>query len=160
MQTRNKIIARANISGKSQELKQENQKIVFTNGCFDILHPGHVTLLEKASEYGDRLIIGINTDESVKRLKGEGRPINDQSHRARVLAGLEAVDYITFFEEDTPAELIEEIIPDVLVKGGDYTPDEIVGRKTVQAKGGKVIVIPLVEGKSTTNIIDKIKNDR
>ena len=157
MQTENKIVAREKIPGLVKELQKQNKKVVFTNGCFDILHSGHVVLLEKARSEGDVLVLGINTDDSVRRLKGARRPINDQMERARVLAGLEAVSYVTFFEEDTPAQIIKEILPDVLVKGGDYALDEIVGRKTVQDNGGRVVTIPLVEGRSTSNIIKKIK---
>src|SRR6056297_283964 len=138
MQTENKIVARKKIPGIVKELQKQNTKVVFTNGCFDILHSGHVILLEKARSQGDVLVLGINTDESVKRLKGEKRPINNQNERARVLAGLEAIDYVTFFSEDTPAEIIKEIQPDILVKGGDYSIDEIVGRETVEKGGGQV----------------------
>ena len=130
---------------------------IWVNGCFDILHSGHVILLEKARSQGDVLVLGINTDESVKRLKGEKRPINNQNERARVLAGLEAIDYVTFFSEDTPAEIIKEIQPDILVKGGDYSIDEIVGRETVEKGGGQVIVVPLIAGRSTSSTIDRVK---
>lgn len=157
MQTENKIVAREKIPGLVKELQKQNKKVVFTNGCFDILHSGHVVLLEKARSEGDVLVLGINTDDSVRRLKGAPRPINDQIERARVLAGLEAVSYVTFFEEDTPAQIIKDILPDVLVKGGDYALDEIVGRKTIQDNGGRVVTIPLVKGRSTSNIIKKIK---
>lgn len=157
MQTDKKIVPRNQVREIARKLKEENKKIVFTNGCFDILHSGHVVLLEKARSQGDVLILGINTDESVKRLKGDKRPINNQFERSRVLAGLEAIDYVTFFAEDTPAEIINEIVPDVLVKGGDYDKDQIVGRKTVEKNGGKVIVIPLVKGRSTSRTIDRIK---
>jgi len=157
MQTENKIIEREDIKPIVKRLKSENKKIVFTNGCFDLLHSGHIILLEKARSYGDLLILGINTDDSVRRLKGKNRPINEQDERARVLAGLEAVSYVTFFSEDTPANIISEIIPDILVKGGDYGIDEIVGRETVEQNNGKVIVVSLIEGKSTTGIINKIK---
>lgn len=157
MQTENKIVAREKIPGLVKELQKQNKKVVFTNGCFDILHSGHVVLLEKARSEGDVLVLGINTDDSVRRLKGAPRPINDQIERARVLAGLEAVSYVTFFDEDTPAQIIKEILPDVLVKGGDYALDEIVGRKTIQDNGGRVVTIPLVKGRSTSNIIKKIK---
>src|SRR6056297_6963 len=125
MQTENKIVARKKIPGIVKELQKQNTKVVFTNGCFDILHSGHVVLLEKARSQGDLLVLGINTDDSVRRLQGASRPINDQLERARVLAGLESVSYVTFFKEDTPAEIIKEILPNVLVKGGDYAIDEI-----------------------------------
>ncbi|MCF7886604.1 MAG: D-glycero-beta-D-manno-heptose 1-phosphate adenylyltransferase [Candidatus Marinimicrobia bacterium] len=159
MRTNNKIVDRENIQKLVRQLKNKNKTIVFTNGCFDILHVGHVVLLEKARSQGDELILGLNTDESVQRLKGDKRPINFQDERARVLAGLEAVSYVTFFSEDTPAELIQEIVPDILVKGGDYELNEIVGRETVEENGGQVITIPLVKGRSTSNLINKIKQN-
>lgn len=135
----------------------ERQKIVFTNGCFDILHVGHIRYLQKAAKLGDVLIIGLNSDESVKQLKGAGRPINNENERAEMLGALGFVDYIAIFDEDKPLNLINKIQPDVLVKGGDYTPDEVVGKKEVEKRGGKLVLIPFVEGKSTTNIIEKIK---
>ncbi len=132
--------------------KREKKTIVFTNGVYDLLHAGHVTLLEKAARLGDVLVVGINTDASVKRLKGPFRPIATERDRAKVLAGLEAVDYVTFFDEDTPYELIKKLRPDVLVKGGDYAHGEIVGSDLVK----KVVRIPLVRGRSSTAIIRKI----
>lgn len=136
------------------------QRIVFTNGCFDIIHMGHVTYLDKASSFGDILIVGVNSDSSVNRLKGNTRPINHQLDRAGVLAALQSVDYIIIFDEDTPQRLIEAIKPNVLVKGGDYTGDSIVGADYVRHYGGVVVTIPLVEGKSTTNIINEVKQER
>lgn len=138
-------------------LKKSGKKIVFTNGCFDILHAGHVTYLKKARMLGDLLVVGINSDESVKRLKGEERPVNTISDREIVLSSLGFVDYVIPFEEDTPYELISKIVPDVLVKGGDYNIEDIVGRDIVEANGGLVTTIPLVDGKSTTNIINRMK---
>ena len=140
-----------------EELAQftDGKKVVFTNGCFDVIHPGHVELLRRAREMGDILVVGVNDDASVKRLKGEGRPINPLSDRVRVLAGLESVDFIVPFSEDTPLELIETIRPAVLVKGGDYTPDEIVGAREVRSRGGRVRIVPLVPDCSTTRIIEK-----
>ena len=136
----------------------ENKKIVFTNGCFDILHRGHVEYLCHARDLGDRLILGLNTDTSVKRLgKSSERPINSQDTRAIILAALECVDAIILFDEDTPLELIEFIQPDVLVKGNDYKAEDIVGYDTVKAKGGQVITIQLVDGFSTTKLIEKMK---
>ena len=132
-------------------------RIVFTNGCFDILHPGHVDCLVKARQQGDRLIAGLNTDASVQRLKGSSRPIQAEQARALVLAGLRAVDLVVFFEEDTPLKLIQAILPDVLVKGGDYEIDEIVGAKEVIENGGTVATIPFLEGYSSSNIIEKIQ---
>lgn len=139
-----------------KDLKKEGQKVVFTNGVFDILHRGHVEYLEKAKSLGDVLMLGLNSDASVKKFKGEDRPVMGQEDRAMVLAGLASVDYICLFEEETPANLIRELIPDILVKGGDYRIDDIVGRETVEANGGKVVTIDLVEGQSTTSIIEKM----
>lgn len=134
----------------------KNKKIVFTNGCFDILHIGHIRYLKKAKELGDILFIGLNSNSSVKRLKGKKRPINHEKDRAEILLALEAVDYVSIFEEDTPYELIKKLKPNVLVKGGDWDIDEIVGSDIVKDSGGEVLNINYVEGKSTTNIIDKI----
>lgn len=139
------------------EAKLQGKKIVFTNGCFDIIHSGHIYYLSEAKKYGDLLIIGLNTDDSVSRLKGPSRPINKQHDRATVLAALKLVDYVCFFDEDTPIELIKFLNPDVLVKGADYKEDEVVGSDFVKSQGGKVVLIPFVEGKSTTNIINKMK---
>jgi len=140
-------------------LREQNKKIVFTNGCFDILHRGHIEYLTKAKEFGDVLIVGLNSDTSVKRLKGKDRPINSESDRARILDALKPVDYVVIFEEDTPLRLIQMVKPDVLVKGGDYKVEEIVGSEYVMSYGGKVEIIPFVEGKSTTKIIQKIKGE-
>ena len=140
---------------KAEQLK--GKKIVFTNGCFDILHRGHVTYLNQARDLGDLLIVGINSDESVKRLKGPERPVNMLEDRAYVLSALKSVDYVIPFEEDTPINLINLIMPDILVKGGDYTIDRIIGAQEVLANGGKVEIIPFVPGKSTSAIIDTIK---
>ncbi|MEO0470680.1 MAG: D-glycero-beta-D-manno-heptose 1-phosphate adenylyltransferase [Bacteroidota bacterium] len=131
--------------------------IVFTNGCFDLLHPGHVDCLGKARQEGDRLVVGLNTDASVQRLKGPSRPIQSEQARALVLAGLQAVDLVILFEEDTPLRLIQSILPDVLVKGGDYKLDEIVGAKEVMDHGGSVKTIPFLEGYSSSSIIEKIQ---
>lgn len=133
-------------------------RVVFTNGCFDLLHPGHVAYLDEARRLGDVLVVGINTDESVGRLKGPSRPLVPQEDRARVLAGLASVDAVTYFDEDTPADLIAALRPDVLVKGGDYTPETIVGRDTVEADGGEVRVIPFLPGYSTTDLVHRIRN--
>jgi len=134
----------------------KNYKIVFTNGCFDILHRGHLEYLIEASKLGDILILGLNTDNSIRRLKGEGRPIQDQKTRALLLAAYYFIDAIVFFDEDTPLELIKFIRPDILVKGGDYKKEEIVGYDFVTSYGGDVIILPYVEGYSTTKIINKI----
>ena len=134
----------------------KDKKIVFTNGCFDILHVGHKRYLEQASELGDIFIIGVNSDASVRRLKGPGRPVNSEQDRMEILSALSFVDYVVLFDEETPYELIKKIQPDVLVKGGDYTVDKVVGRDIVEARGGRVELIPFVDGKSTTSIINKI----
>ena len=135
----------------------DKKKIVFTNGCFDILHIGHIRYLEEASKLGDLLIVGLNSDASVKRLKGKERPINTERDRAELLSALSFVDYVIIFDQDTPLELIKMIQPDVLVKGGDYSNEYVVGTKEVEARGGKLVLLPFVDGKSTTNIINKIK---
>lgn len=132
--------------------------ISFTNGCFDILHPGHLFSIAQAAKEADYLIVGLNSDASIKRIKGPDRPINDTASRAIILANLAMVDAIVVFEEDTPYALITQLLPDVLVKGGDYTIDTIVGAKEVIANGGKVIINPIIDGFSTTNIIEKIKS--
>lgn len=142
-----------------KKIKQENKKLVFTNGVFDIIHRGHVDYLNRAKALGDYLVVALNSDLSVKRLKGEERPINKLEDRAFVLANLKAVDFVISFEEDTPFEIIAAIIPDVLVKGGDWKIDQIVGRDIVEANGGKVYSLPYVENYSTTNIINKMKNN-
>ena len=140
--------------------KAIGQRVVFTNGCFDLLHVGHARLLRKAAELGDFLVVGLNADESVRRLKGPERPINAEDARAELLAALDSVDAVTLFEEDTPFSLIEAIRPDVLVKGGDYKPEEVVGRDIVEASGGRLVLIPLVEGQSTTNLIRRAAEPR
>ena len=133
--------------------------VVFTNGCFDILHRGHVEYLHAARALGDALVVGLNADASVRRLKGSGRPVNPQEDRALVLAGLAAVDAVVLFEEDTPRELIAALLPDVLVKGGDYTRDTVVGADEVEAAGGRVVIAPLVPGRSTTSILQRARED-
>ena len=140
-----------------RDLHQQNKTVVFTNGVFDILHPGHVEYLAEARTFGDVLILGLNSDSSVKRIKGNSRPIVAEQDRIKILSALEMIDYICLFSEDTPQTLIEQLIPDVLVKGGDYKIEEIVGREVVEKNGGKILTIPLTEGKSTTNIIEKIR---
>lgn len=140
-----------------QDWKSQQQKIVFTNGCFDILHLGHVDYLEKARNLGDKLVLGLNTDASVSRLKGSLRPVVNEQARARVMAALAFVDLVVLFGEDTPLRLIEAIEPDILTKGNDYTIQNIVGADFVLARGGQVLTVPLVENYSTTNIINKIK---
>ena len=139
----------------SKDLHERGKKIVFTNGCFDILHAGHVEYLEAAKELGDKLIVAINTDRSVRKLKGSSRPVNTLAHRAKVLASLQCIDKVVFFDEDTPIKLIKAIRPDVLVKGGDYKLKDIIGHKEVSDSGGSVVTIPLVKGLSTSKIISK-----
>jgi rfaE bifunctional protein nucleotidyltransferase chain/domain len=137
--------------------RPRERTLVFTNGVFDILHRGHVEYLYAARSLGAELIVALNTDDSVRRLKGPERPIHSEADRAIVLAGLGCVDFVTFFADDTPLRLLSALLPDVLVKGGDYTPDTIVGRNEVEAAGGRVVVIPFVEGRSTTNTVNKIR---
>ena len=134
------------------------KKVVFTNGCFDILHQGHIYLLSKAADLGDKLIVGLNSDESVKRLKGSGRPINPESTRTLVLSALEMVDAVIVFEEDTPLQLIQKLQPDILVKGGDYFPESVVGADIVRSRGGSVVIVDYIPGQSTTAIAEKMKN--
>jgi rfaE bifunctional protein nucleotidyltransferase chain/domain len=150
-----KIKSFSEISQIANSLRN-TKKIVFTNGCFDILHSGHIAYLYEAKKLGDILIIGLNSDNSIKRIKGEKRPIVLQEERAFLLSALEMVDYVTIFDEDTPYELIKIIKPHILVKGGDWPIDNIVGKDIVESYGGKVLNIPLIEGKSTTNIIERI----
>lgn len=140
------------------ELRRGNATVVFTNGVFDILHAGHTTYLDAARALGDILVVGLNTDASVKRLKGPERPINTESDRATVLQALRSVDHVVLFEQDTPLELITAIVPDILVKGGDYTRETIVGADVVEEHGGRVVTIPLVEGRSTTNVITRARS--
>ena len=153
-----KIMTIAEAKALIQGWKVTGKTFAFTNGCFDILHPGHLYSLAQTAKEADFLIVGLNSDASVQRLKGPGRPINNTQSRAIVMANLVLVDAVIVFEEDTPLELISALLPDVLVKGGDYTIDTIVGAKEVIANGGKVIINPIVEGFSTTNIIEKIKH--
>ena len=142
----------------AERLKFLDKKIVFTNGCFDILHRGHVEYLSKAKRLGDVLIVGLNTDSSIKRLKGKTRPLNKQLDRAIVLAALETVDYVTFFDDDTPLKLIKALKPDVLVKGGDWPLSEIIGADIVRKSGGRVLSLALVKGYSTSRLIKKIND--
>ncbi|MDD2530151.1 MAG: D-glycero-beta-D-manno-heptose 1-phosphate adenylyltransferase [Bacteroidales bacterium] len=154
----NKIISFDNIEKQVLKWREENKKIVFTNGCFDIIHRGHVDYLSKAKDLGDILIIGLNTDLSVRNIKGNTRPIQDENSRAIILASMQFVDAIVFFSEPTPYTLIKEIQPDILVKGADYKKEDIVGYDIVSQRGGKVETIEFIEGYSTSNIERKIKN--
>jgi D-beta-D-heptose 7-phosphate kinase/D-beta-D-heptose 1-phosphate adenosyltransferase len=151
-----KIFDRAELLIVRERLRREGQRLVFTNGCFDLLHPGHVRYLAHARSLGDALVVALNSDASVRALKGQGRPVLNQDERAEVLAALEAVDYVTVFDEETPRELIAALLPDVLVKGGDWPVEQIVGREEVEAAGGHVLSLPFVEGSSTTDIIQRI----
>ncbi|MBS1511739.1 MAG: D-glycero-beta-D-manno-heptose 1-phosphate adenylyltransferase [Bacteroidetes bacterium] len=153
----NKIFTPDTLLQQLRRWRLLNNKIVFTNGVFDILHEGHIVSLSEAASHGNILIVGVNADASVKRLKGDSRPVNNQNSRALVLASLVMVDAVVIFEEDTPFNLITSIMPDVLVKGGDYTIDTIVGAKEVMAAGGQVIIAPILEGFSTTSIIERMK---
>ncbi len=139
-------------------MKLAGKLLVFTNGCFDLIHAGHVRYLTQARALGDALVVALNSDRSVRALKGEGRPILNEQERAEVIAALEAVDYVIVFDEETPRELIAALSPDVLVKGGDWPLNQIVGRDEVEAAGGKVLSLPYVEGSSTTDIIERIRN--
>ena len=150
-----KIYTRQELVTTRAEWKRNRLKVVFTNGCYDILHPGHIRLLESARSLGDVLILALNTDASVQRLKGPTRPLISQNERAELAAALEAVDAVTFFDEDTPRELIAEVLPDVLVKGADWA-HFIAGREEVEASGGQVWALPLEPGYSTTNIVDEV----
>ncbi len=153
----NKIIKFNEIKDVAAKLKKKSKKIVFTNGCFDIFHAGHAYYLNEAKKLGDVLIVGINSDESVKRLKGDKRPIIRQNDRAYLISSLAPVDYVIIFEEDTPYNLIKEIKPDLLVKGSDYKHKDIVGKDIVESNGGKVALIDYLGGRSTSGIIEKIK---
>lgn len=143
-----------------REQRAAGRRIVFTNGVFDILHPGHVRYLQAARRHGDLLIVGVNSDASVRRNKGPSRPINPENERAEVLAALDCVDAVSIFDDDTPAAIVRRVEPDVLVKGADWPSDQIVGRDTVEARGGRVILEPVERGYSTTSIIERIKNLR
>ena len=153
-----KITDLPSLKSKMSEWKGESKKVVFTNGVFDLLHIGHITYLAKAAELGDKLVMGLNSDASVKRIKGEDRPVNDQNSRAMLLAALFFVDAVVVFEEDTPQQLIAALLPDILVKGADYAIENIVGAKEVIANGGEVKTINFVDGYSSTSIIQKIKD--
>jgi len=153
-----KILDLQSLNAQVKAWQAKGQKVVFTNGVFDLLHIGHLTYMAKASELGDKLIIGLNADSSVKRIKGDDRPVNDQNNRAALLAALFFVDAITIFEEDTPFNIITTLMPDILVKGADYAIENIVGAKEVIANGGEVKTITFVDGYSSTSIINKIRS--
>jgi D-glycero-beta-D-manno-heptose 1-phosphate adenylyltransferase len=157
MNSQDKILTPDQLQSKLKEWKSQGDKIVFTNGCFDLLHLGHVDYLEKARQLGDKLVLGLNTDASISRIKGPNRPLQDEMSRARVMASLLFVDAVVLFDNDTPLELIKIVQPDILVKGDDYTIENIVGQDIVIANGGEVKTVPLVKGYSTTNIVKKIE---
>jgi rfaE bifunctional protein nucleotidyltransferase chain/domain len=157
---KNKIVSRDGAAAMVNDWKSQGLKVVFSNGCFDIVHAGHVDYLSKARDLGDKLIIGLNSDDSVRRLKGKGRPVQDENARAALLAAFSFVDAVVVFDEDTPFELISTLIPDILVKGSDYSVENIVGADVVLKNGGKVETIDFLEGYSTSSIIDKILNTR
>ncbi|MEC7863482.1 MAG: D-glycero-beta-D-manno-heptose 1-phosphate adenylyltransferase [Bacteroidota bacterium] len=153
-----KIFSIENLKTQTNTWRKSSQKIAFTNGCFDIIHKGHIEVLARTADLGDKLIVGLNSDNSIQKLKGKGRPIIDENSRAILLASLNFVDAIVLFSEETPLNLISTLRPDILTKGGDYDINTIVGSEIVTENGGEVILIPFVDGVSSTNIIDKIKN--
>lgn len=152
------IVSREELKIIRNKLKLDGKKVVFTNGCFDLIHAGHVDYLLKAKQLGDVLIVGLNSDDSIRRIKGEKRPILTQNERAFIVSNLKPVDYVSFFEEDTPAGIISDIIPDILVKGADWSIDKIVGREIVESNGGEVKTIEFVNDQSTSKIIQTILN--
>ncbi|PIQ21176.1 MAG: D-glycero-beta-D-manno-heptose 1-phosphate adenylyltransferase [Cytophagales bacterium CG18_big_fil_WC_8_21_14_2_50_42_9] len=160
MTSKDKIYTRENLVKQAAAWKQQGQRLVFTNGCFDILHLGHVDYLEKARALGDKLVVGVNTDASVSRLKGPSRPLQDELSRARIMASLLFTNAIVLFDEETPYELIKSIMPDILVKGNDYTVENIVGHDIVLQNGGEVKTIALVKGYSTSNVVAKISKQQ
>lgn len=151
-----KILSREALLIRRREWRASGQRVVFTNGCFDLLHPGHIRTLEGARTLGDVLVVGLNGDASLRRLKGDGRPLVPEQERAEVLAALASVDAVTIFDEPTPLALIQALLPDLLVKGGDWGPDEIVGRAEVEAAGGRVVALPYAAGYSTRALIDAV----
>ena len=154
------VLDAAQLDAYLHDARSAGKRIVFTNGVFDILHPGHVRYLQAARAHGDLLIVGLNSDASVRRNKGPKRPINPQDERAEVLAALACVDAVSIFDDDTPADIIGRVQPDVLVKGADWPADQIVGRDTVEARGGRVVLEPVEQGYSTTDIIARIQRSR
>jgi D-beta-D-heptose 7-phosphate kinase / D-beta-D-heptose 1-phosphate adenosyltransferase len=154
-----KLLPRDHLAAVCATLRRAHRRVVFTNGCFDLLHPGHIRLLTEARKLGDFLVVGLNSDASVRKLKGPERPILGEHDRAQVLGGLDAVDFVVLFEEETPERLIEVLRPDVLVKGGDYTEATVVGAPLVRSYGGTVALIPLVPGSSTTSMVSRMKRD-
>ena len=154
-----KILDKERLLVKLTDWKKENKKIVFTNGCFDLIHLGHIEVIARSADLGDILIIGVNTDNSIKRLKGKNRPIVEEISRAKQLAALEFVDAVVLFDQDTPIDLIKVINPNVITKGGDYNTDQVIGNDIVTQNDGEVVIIPLTQGYSTTSILEKIKDE-
>jgi D-beta-D-heptose 7-phosphate kinase/D-beta-D-heptose 1-phosphate adenosyltransferase len=148
---------RTDLVAERARLGDAGRRVVFTNGCFDLLHPGHVALLERARAEGDFLVVGLNSDRSVREIKGEGRPVVPEAERAEVLEGLECVDRVVIYDETTPADLIAALVPDVLVKGADWAKDAIVGREVVEAAGGRVVRVELLQGRSTSALLGRIR---
>jgi rfaE bifunctional protein nucleotidyltransferase chain/domain len=157
---RDRVLGVADLLERLRGVRAAGGRVVFTNGCFDLLHAGHLYLLEEAAALGDCLVVGINSDESVRRLKGTGRPLVGQEERALMLAGLRPVDWVVVFEEDTPLRLIETLLPEVLIKGADYALEAIVGREVVEARGGRVVSLPLLPGRSTSALVDALRRGR
>lgn len=157
MSLKDKLLTLKELLEKKETLSKNNQTLVFTNGCFDILHPGHVLYLEEAKKQGNALVVALNTDMSVKKIKGEKRPINTEKNRAIVIAALESVDYVILFEEDTPIKLIQELKPEIYVKGGDYSVETLPEYPIVTGYGGSVKILSFIEGNSSSNIIEKIQ---
>ena len=154
-----KILDKKRLLVKLTDWKEEDKKIVFTNGCFDLIHLGHIEVIARSADLGDILIIGVNTDNSIKRLKGKNRPIVEEISRAKQLAALEFVDAVVLFDQDTPIDLIKMINPNIITKGGDYNTDQVIGNDVVTQNDGKVVIIPLTQGYSTTSILEKIKDE-
>ena len=154
-----KILDKERLLVKLTDWKEEDKKIVFTNGCFDLIHLGHIEVIARSADLGDILIIGVNTDNSIKRLKGKNRPIVEEISRAKQLAALEFVDAVVFFDQDTPIDLIKIINPNLITKGGDYNSDQVIGNDIVAKNNGEVVIIPLTQGYSTTSILEKIKDE-
>ena len=155
----NKIRSLGELVPVRRKLRREGQTVVFTNGCFDLLHGGHIRLFREAKRRGDVLVVALNTDASVRKLKGPSRPIFPLKERLEVLAAVADIDYLTWFSEETPRTIIAALLPDVLVKGGDWTPDDVVGKAEVEGAGGRVVIVPYLKGRSSTSIIDKIIRD-
>jgi D-beta-D-heptose 7-phosphate kinase/D-beta-D-heptose 1-phosphate adenosyltransferase len=151
------VVSLADATRLVADLRRAGKRVVFTNGVFDLLHPGHLRYLTAARAEGDALIVGVNSDRSVRANKGPARPVTPEAERAEILAALDTVDAVVVFDEETPAEIVQALQPDVLVKGADWPPDQIVGRETVEARGGRVVLVPVEQGHSTTSILERIK---